>query len=61
MFYDLKNHRQTHNLPIGTFGQISFERLAEQLRNSGEIKPNEEITHFDIGSNIIRYRTETKE
>lgn len=61
MFYDLKKHTRTYNLPVGTMGFISYERLAKALRDSGELKEGEDLTHFHIGNDGIQYRTEHHE
>lgn len=47
-------------LPGGAVGQISLERLVSDLRKTGEIKPDERVTHIEITDNgMIRYRVET--
>lgn len=58
MFYDLEKHERCWLLPVGTFGQISFERLAEMFAANGEVKPSERITHFDVRDDFIRFRVE---
>lgn len=59
MFYDLRNHQRVYNLPTGIFGQISFERLANLLRDTRELRNNEYITHFSVdNSGFIKYRIE---
>lgn len=46
----------------GTVGQISFRRLAEQLRKAGEIRPTERIGNIlcDFESGNIQYTVEPK-
>ena len=48
-------------IPTGLCGQISFRRLCESLEEVGEVRPNEKITHLEIGlSGLISYRIERK-
>lgn len=46
--------------PGGTYGQISFRRLVEQLKRAGEIQQNETVTHLEIDMErgLVRYRVE---
>lgn len=57
---DLKSRKRVAEAPSGTYGQISFTRLVEQLRAAGEFKPGETITHLriDAENGFIGYRVE---
>lgn len=59
MFYDLVNHRRVYALPAGMRGMISFERLIELVKESGEIPPGERVTHLRISDTGIEYRIES--
>lgn len=47
-------------LPSGTTGQISLQRLIEVLRQSGEIKKHETVTHMSVSNGFLKYRVELK-
>ena len=40
----------------GLRGQISWHRLQQLFRQTGEIAVNEEITHFQITDNFLIFR-----
>lgn len=60
--YDLKTRRAEPGNLTGVLGQISFERMVEQLRRAGEFKPDEDVTHLCIDPihGLIQYRVERK-
>lgn len=60
MIYDLKEHKMMPEMVFttGTFGRISFERLAEMMKKNGELITGEKITHFVISERGIDFKTE---
>lgn len=58
MFYDLEKHERCWILPLGSFGAISYERLAELISAAGEIRPDERITHLQIRNDALHFRVE---
>ena len=44
----------------GTYGHISLGRLCDHLEATGELRPNETITHLEIVGDMIKYRVEQR-
>lgn len=59
MFFGVKENKQVFQMPVGTMGNISYQRLLEILRASGEFK-NEEVTHLHFQKDGIAFRVEKK-
>lgn len=53
---EVKGKLQEHESSVG--GWISWARLERHLKKSGEIKPNERITHMVADEDGIRYYVE---
>lgn len=62
MIISLRGRLEVASMPSGVVGQISFTRLIEELRRSGELKPHETIIHLqlDIRRGMIVYRIENE-
>lgn len=48
MMYCMKNHKRTDQIPCGLTGQISFERLEKLFHETGELRPDERVSHFHV-------------
>lgn len=62
MLIDLENKNEITSRPGGLWGQISFGRLVDELRQVGEIAATETITHIkiDVPAGVIQYRIEMR-
>lgn len=60
MIVDLTKGLEVAVMPTGVMGQISFRRLIDDLKRTGEIAQSETVTHVDIDvkRGLIRYRVE---
>lgn len=59
--FDPKAMKEVARAPAGgRFGQISFSRLVEELRATGNIRPEEKVTHleFDGDSGFLKFKVE---
>lgn len=59
MIYDMEKQAETDEIPVGLFGQMSFQRLERLFRETGEIGAHERVTHFEIKGSWIRFRVDT--
>ena len=58
MIYDVINCKEITGQPSlkgGVTGQISWKRLSDALRDSGEIGVNDCITHFETRDHFLFY------
>lgn len=60
MIIDAKTGEHLADIPTGVFGQISYRRLINLLRSSGEITESEQITHIEFTDTFLRYRIERR-
>ena len=60
MYYDLKANKFVDEKLTGIIGSISFRRLAQELRTSGEVTSREAITAFEVSGDVLRFRIEIK-
>lgn len=44
--------------PSGVKGQISFHRLTDMFRQTGEIMKDETVTHFEMRGDFLVYSVE---
>lgn len=58
--YNLKQHEPMKECPLGLTGFISFNRLTDMMRETGEIKENESIRAFSIDDHGIKYVVDTE-
>lgn len=58
MFVDAKTGEPTRQMPVGPMGRISYERLIQIIKDSGELHTGEEITHLHFKDDGLHYRTE---
>lgn len=59
IIYDVKEREiigSNKRLSAGESGYMSFNRLAELLKSSGEIHPSEELTYIVVTEQGISYR-----
>ena len=58
-YFDMKKRQLINDSMSGLIGQISWQRLTEQLRLSGELQKTEMITGFEVLPDYgLRYRVE---
>ncbi|QGZ14320.1 hypothetical protein PP940_gp167 [Rhizobium phage RL2RES] len=63
MLIDMREHHLVHKLYTRNCvqGQISYQRLAEMLRDTGELGSNEELVGLEIQPHQIVYHVKQKE
>lgn len=59
MVIDLKGGLLMNTMPGGVRGGISLDRLVKLLREAGEFRPNETVTHLEFTPDGVAYRVET--
>jgi len=59
MFYDTTKNTLVEGGMSGTIGQISWQRLTQALRMSGELRHSEKITGYEVVPDWgLRFRVE---
>lgn len=61
--YDLQNRKAVPEMPEGTTGEISLNRIVEKLTADNEFGADQIVTHLEVhlDSGMVRYRLVAKE